>query len=144
MTNENPLDKLLDQIGDLLKIIKDNEEKPLSSPIPPEVDLILSKLEMEVSLLGDAQQKVFTQSGITDEEINVMIQEGGKEGGARTQYFFDRARTLDQDAREINASLSSSLLMKDKQIGKKNPEQLMKERKKKFKRVGGDKGWIPL
>lgn len=144
MKDEYPLEKLLDQIGDLLKIIKENEDKPLSSAVPPEVEVLLSQLEQEVAILSDAQQKVFTQSGITDEEINTMIREGGGEGGARTQYFFDRAKTLDQDAREINASLSMTLMMKDKQIGKKDSKQLMKERKKKFKRVGGDKGWIPL
>lgn len=142
---QNALEKLLNQIGDLLKIIKDHEDKPLSAPLPPGIEQTLSRLEQEIALLGDVQQKLFTQAGITDEEISAMIRAGaGQKGGAREQYFFDRIKALDEDARAINASLSTTLKMKDKQIGKKDPKQLIQERKKKFKRVGGNKGWIPL
>jgi hypothetical protein len=142
---QNALENLLDQIGNLLKVIKESEDKPLSSPLPEGIEKVISQMEQQVALLADVQQKLFIQSGITDEEISAMIRAGaGDRGSSRDQYFFDRMKALDKDARAINAALAMTLRMKDKQIGKKDQKQLIQERKKKFKRVGGDKGWIPL
>lgn len=140
MTDQNQLEKLLDQVADMIQLIKDSENKPLPAALPEGIEENLEKLEKVVELFADAQQKMFTQAGITKEDIWGAIQEGTGVN-PKDAYFFDRSKTLERDAREINAELARSLSQKEK---KKGGKEDIRARKKKFKRVGGDKGWIPM
>ncbi len=143
MNNQDRLGQLLDQIADFIKQIKECENRPLNAPINKETEQLLSRLEYEASLLTVVQEKMFTQAGITDQEVQDMMK-GGEDATAKAQYFFDRAQLLKRDALEIHTNITRMINLKDKQVGKKDEKEVGKAREKKFKRVGAKKGWIPM
>jgi len=146
MPGENPLEHLLDQIGDLLKSLRENDKTAIAGSIPSDIEKRLSQLEEQAALLRDAQQQLFQQAGFSNEEVQKMILEGSSEK-TKHRYFFDRAKDLERDARQINMELAVVRSMKAA-TGKKNEPKSkadeIRARKKKFKRLGGDKGWIPM
>lgn len=156
MQEENPLEKLLDQLGDMLKFIKDNENTPASSPLPEDVEQKLAALESNIALFSEVQKKLMTQAGVNEEALWKAIRRD-EEAKFADLCFFEHAKELENNARQLNLQLTIAMSQgakpsqtqpkpndETKNIQKNDKKKAERSRKQKFRKIGGDKGWIPL
>lgn len=145
MTDKNPLDYLLAQIGKMLVLIKDHKG-PLTN-LSPEVFLELEKLEKAVDLFEEINEKAYKEAQINIEKLKTDAYSKHSKLASKDRMIMDRAKRIEQDARDLQ--LQCSLIINRAKLQSKvsNPDsakQDIKNRKKKFKPLGGNKGWIPL
>jgi hypothetical protein len=145
-SEKNPFEDLFSQIGDLLSQIQNNQT-PLTGDVPPEVMKEVDRLEKQIGLFCEMTEKVIQDSGI---DIHQLQQEARNSSNikAKDKRILERAKQIELDAKNIHFRLSAAL---NRDKGKKTPssgesdrKKQIKERRKKYKSIGGDRGWIPL
>jgi hypothetical protein len=140
MKEQNPLNDLLGQIGDLLHQIQTNK---VIDQIPKEALLELNRLEQAVDMFIELNQKTFQEANIDIEALKKYAKDHPSIL-TRDKQILDRAKDIEKEAQNLRLSLSPALSRGRKSIIKDPEKQKMKERRKKFKPLGGDRGWIPL
>jgi hypothetical protein len=146
MKEKNPLEHLLSQIGDMIKTIQEHKG-PIADNMSADVLGRLDRLEEAVNLVDDLNKEALKGS---DMNINRLANEFqfSPEVKEKDKQLLKRAKEIERDARSLqlqcahimNQTRGQASKVKNKDVEK----QKMKERKKKFKPLGGNKGWIPL
>lgn len=147
MENNPSLDHLLMQVGEMIEMIQ-NHKGPISSNITPRVLANMDLLEEAVGFINELNQKAFELAGI-DEKLKKETLESSSIK-SKDKYLIERAENITRDARSLQLALSKAA---ERGRGKKKTKvppktaankYNIKERRKLFKPLGGDKTWIPL
>lgn len=131
-SNRKIMDQLLNDISEMIKQIETfkGPVTPLKNP---------DKIKDEVEIIGkfmEAIEGFYDGAKSTDEPID-----------PENKQLLLKAQGIEQEAKILQQAYSKALSKKNrsKKSKKKEPEsEQMKERKKLFKTIGGDKKWIPL
>lgn len=143
--NKTP-EHLLEQITQLLQKIQ-NHTKPLGE-IPPDIEYKLGILEKAVHAFEQLNAMTYQQSNLDMAQIRE-----NPEIKSQNQPLLEKSTLIENQAKLLYLKLGLTLQgRKDKekkQQQKDDPElqeeiKKHKHRQKKFKRMGGDKGWLPL
>lgn len=147
MENKPSIDKLIMQIGEMVEMMQ-NYKEPISPDKTPLILAELDRLEQAVNVIEEHQQDAFKEANI---DIEKLIQESLESPvSSKNQQQLKRAKEIEVDIRAFQLALSQAMeRKKGRKKVKQTPtdsatKQQMKERRKLFKSIGGDKNWIPL
>lgn len=146
MKEKNPLERLLNEVGDMLKLVQEHKGE-INQNLTPEFFLQLEKLEQTVDIFNEINNEVYKAANIDLEALTKQALKS-PDLSDRDKTMFARAKQIEKDARTLKlknawvTSMSKSVPKptKDKEVEKKN----IKERRKRFKSRGQERGWIPL
>jgi uncharacterized membrane-anchored protein YhcB (DUF1043 family) len=145
MPEENPLEKLLNQIADLFKMIEDAKGKPISERVTPEIRERLDKLKELVDKYAQVNAEFFHKAGVKEEDLQKTLLSGSSNLSPKQQKVIDFSKRLKKEVEQARRQLIVAK-PEDKLIynqDKQNASDIAK-RKKKFKRMGGGGNWVPL
>ena len=147
MEKKPSLDHLLMQISEMLETIE-NQEGSISKNLTPEVLTKLDILESAVPIFLQHQRETFKEANI---DIEHLIQDTleSSDSNPKNRQLLKRAKAIEKDARTLQLAFSKAIergsgRKKTKRLSKDVNKQQLKERRKLFKPLGGDKNWIPL
>ncbi|MCE2983369.1 MAG: hypothetical protein LW832_07370 [Parachlamydia sp.] len=144
MKEKNPIDLLLAQIADMIQKIQNHKES-IAENISPRVLEELERLESAIAIFDEANQKSFEEANINLDALRLEASRSSAMN-EKDKQLLQRARDIEKDAKKLEFAFSQMI-----QNGKKTKTQStdrlkdqIKERRKKFKRLGENKNWIPL
>lgn len=142
MKEYNPVEAAINEIGNLLDKIKDPQNK-IKDPLPPEVLKQLEKLEQEVKFVNQLNTQFFQEAGV---DIQLVTQEiiNAPETPLKEKRMLERSQSIQYEAKSLSQQLMVIINKMKKQEPKDQQKQIIKEHKKKFKPLGGNRGWIPM
>lgn len=151
MSTNNPMEPLLEQIADLLKLAQENAGKKINDSVDPEILKRLDSLKGFVDDFQNTTLESLKEQGIDPAVTLKKFMEGQGKLTQQNQKILKKTVQLGFDALLMKSALQSASeigrLGKDftKELSeKKTSKKGIKERKKKFKRIGGDSKWVPL
>lgn len=145
--DNSSLDSLLVQVSEMIQMIQ-NHKGPISGNITPRVLEELELLEKTVVYFNDVNQQAFKDSHIDMERLEKETMHSPTISSKDKQLLL-RAKDIERDARNLQLAFSKAIErgkrgQKGKMTTKAPSRQKIKERRKLFKPLGGDKNWIPL
>jgi hypothetical protein len=136
------IEDLLSSINEILDAIQKHK-----GPIKLTPDLIsdIDKLEGMVKDFKECSEELFDMCDIDIESLKKEVIESPNIRSGDKQLI-KRSEDIERDARVFKLALSKA---KSKgrgktSKGKENDKRKIKERRKLFKQIGGDKTWLPL
>lgn len=141
MPDDNYLEKMLNQLADLFKMVEEHQGKPIAERITPEIRERLDHAKELVEKFTELNKKAFESAGLKEENLTQMVKFPAASLPAKNKKLLDLAKKLKADVENAKMQLSvqsdneGMIYNKDKQ----NAEEIQK-RKKKFKRIG--KNWL--
>lgn len=137
MADKNTLSSLIAQVSIILDIVQKEGQKIEASP---EVYEALNRLEEGMERFLQLNQKALQESHIDIEKAQRANTMTPKE-----KNLLERAKTIERHARALQLRLSKKLEQGSATPTRKGDveQKKMKERQKRFKRLGGD-GWLRL
>ena len=137
MAEKNMIEQLLNQITELMEIAHENKDHTLEGDLPPQLEKELEALERDVQEFCDLNEQLIVEAGVSEQGCN-----------PKSQRVLQKARKLRQELESTQRGLTTAVQIVKKQektFGKKGDKASKKvARTKKFKRIGGKKGWMPL
>jgi hypothetical protein len=140
---DNALEKLLGQVSEMISMIQ-NHKGTLSDHIPPVVLAEMERLEKSIALFEEINQKDLKIANI---DVNHLKNEALQSTTIpkKDKNLIERAQLIENDARRLKQQVSKVLdKNKPPKKSQKNPNQVIKDRRNRFKPLGGNKNWIPL
>ncbi|KIC71165.1 hypothetical protein DB44_EN00020 [Candidatus Protochlamydia amoebophila] len=142
--DKNPIEPLLSQITEILHKIQ-NHDGSISNNLTPQIIEEIERLESAIALFNDVNQKTFQDANIDVENLKIdssrshMISDKDKR-------VLKQAQEIEKDAKKLQFAFSKIMERGQKvSVKKEDPlKQKIKERRKRFKPLGGDKNWIPM
>ncbi|PJD95761.1 MAG: hypothetical protein CK425_07580 [Parachlamydia sp.] len=139
---EDPIEKMVDQLYQLLDLIEEAKKKELVDEFPPDIEARLNQLELGVEIFKKINAQALTEAGISDDELKNLVRSPSKGGST-----LERAKKLRKIVQEMEGNYNVEYQIakrSEKTFGKKQGvKNVARARKKKFKRLGGD-DWVPL
>lgn len=139
------LENLLIQINEVIHQMT-THQGPIAQNFTPEINARLEALETAVSIFHQHQQETFKEANIDIERLTQETIESSSPN--RQQQFLKRAQEMQRDAHALHAALTQATKgkrgQKKRSSRNSSEQQQIKERRKLFKPLGGDKTWIPL
>ncbi|KIA77650.1 hypothetical protein [Parachlamydia acanthamoebae] len=115
--------------------------------MPPDLEDRLKRLEVGINLLKKINEQAMRESGITEETL-LEMQNNPPPRHSKEGITLERAKKLRGVVQEIEQSykIAYQIAKRREEIygRKKGAKNIAKNRQKKFKRLGGDKDWVPL
>ncbi|CUI16015.1 hypothetical protein PNK_0381 [Candidatus Protochlamydia naegleriophila] len=143
MKEKNPIEPLLAQVADLIKRIQEHQG-PISDNITPRVLEEIERLENAVALFEEVNQKTLQEADIDIEALRMNASRSAVLSDKDKQVL-QRAREIEKDAKSLQFAFSKVIERGKKAAPVQDPlKQQIKERRKRFKPLGGNKNWIPL
>jgi|GEM_PF-6184523 len=142
MKKDDPLDPLFNQIADLLKIMHEKAAEPFKSGNVELLNRQLHDLENKVAAFKQVTEATLKQQGFDEASIQKQMRIPRSERPKEEVQQLARSEKMRMDSEMLRAGIK--LAKADKKAGTKGAEISGKERQKKFKKVGGKKGWKPL
>lgn len=146
-TPQYPLENFFEQLAEILKRIEQLKATP-SAELPEDLKdnrKYLELLNYYVQLLDRANQDTFKKLGIKDEDIEKVINNPPESLPPRAERLLKRTEEYKQQLEAMRKEISTkATIAQQREEHKKKPDKLTKERKKKFRGVGGKKNWKPL
>lgn len=140
MKEKNPIEPLLNQVGDLLQKIQ-NYDKPLED-IPKEVLFELEALEKLFHRFEDLNQKALTQANIDLDDLKRSALSPSSQASPKDKQLLEKSIAMEKDIEQMKRYLTQ--ILRSRESKEPNKNKALKERRKKYKSLGGDKGWIRL
>lgn len=108
-------------------------------------DFQVDRLEKAVGLFEEANRRTFEEAQIDLETLRLDFMRSPVVD-AKDKQLMQRANDLERDAKNLQLALSKlAERSQQRQAAAKDPlKQQIKERRKRFKPLGGNKNWIPL
>ena len=135
MPEENPFDKLLDQLTDLIALTQDEKENYLKGDLPEDIDKQLGELEAELEIFKIITDKALQGAGIGNEWVNKAAEEPPSTLSKSEQRILKRTEKLKKEMEKIEKDFSKQRMFIE--MLKKKAKTAGKKRKKKFKKLGG-------
>lgn len=140
MRDKNPIEPLLNQVGDLLHKIQ-TYDKPLDT-IPPEILKELEVLEKSFRRFQDLNQQALDQAQIDIGALKQKTISPNSQIATQDKQVIEKSIIMERDAEQMRRYLIQ--VLKNRQSQEPAKDKSIKERRKKYKPLGGDKGWIRL
>ncbi len=149
--NNNPFEKVFDQIAELMQYAYDNANKPVPLKKQHELDEQLKQLEKNVEQLSKMSDEFVSQTGTSEYAIEAMLEDEKSEMVTKDDLILlKRAEELKQEAEKAaidpvkaaEEAMSTGKRLSGKKKMKKPTSPTA--RKGKFKTQGGYKNWKPL
>lgn len=148
-TNDDPVGPLLEQLASLLKFAQDNAGKELK--VDEDIVKRLEMIQGMVDQFAESTLNILEQENIKPEDVARTIAEKSDQLKKEDQKLLKKSMQLGFDALLMKNALMTAKAMgeyskaftqelSEKKVSKKK----IKERRKKFKRMGGDSKWVPL
>ncbi len=144
-TRKTALDMVLDHLEEVLRLTRDG--KLPDKPLPKDINKQVDELERVVSEFTQLSERLLKELGVSEQESQRVMREGPKhlsDGDART---LKRSSSLLSEARQKYAKLGfiieAAKRRGDIDLGK-GKKATGQARKKKFRRVGGKRTWMPM
>lgn len=138
---------MLEQFNQLWELVEVMKTKKLADEFPADVEEQLERLEEGVQLYKKLNTQAFNAAGVTEENLQAM-QKNFLPSNPQEALMLERAKKLRKTVEEMGRSyeIAYHIAKRREEIyGKKQgAKNIAKARKKKFKRLGGDKDWVPL
>ncbi len=139
------LEDLLVQIRKTMEILQNHEG---SIQITPDLLTDIEKLEAATTDFKETSQELFDLLDIDSEGYKKEVLESTTTRSSDKQLI-RRAEDIAQEARVMKLALSKAIergrgTRREKLPSQKGDKQQIKERRKLFKSLGGDKNWLPL
>lgn len=144
MAEDNPIEKMIRQIADMYALIKQYQGKEISSNCTPELRERLENLKTAIETFAKLNQEVFASAGITEEELKKLVDKPPETLDARTRAAIEFSKNLKKEIENDRLRLNLSESMQKSITSKEKDKSPASQRKKQFKRLGGDGNWIPL
>lgn len=147
MADKDYLERMLHELSDLFKMVDDKKDQGISSKITPEIQKRLDHVKEMVEKFSDLNAQAFESAGITEEQLRRMVENPSPDLSDKEKRLLEFSKTLKTEVEaaklqlELIKETSGSIYDADRRD--KTKKQEIKERKKKFKRLGGD-DWLPL
>lgn len=147
---KNPLEKVLNQIAELIQYVYDHADQPISPQKEKEVAAQLAELEAQViafkklseSSIEGAEVNDFVVQNMMQDEKHEKINEVDRTFLLKAEMIKSEAIKASTDAlRASNEAKATGRRLTDK---KKQKPKSPQARKGKFKSMGGYKDWKPL
>lgn len=142
---------LLEQIAALLKLAQDHAGTEITKEPDPIIQTRLETLREMVENFKQITLSGLADAGVNPSEASKKMLENPHQLKNQDQKIIKRTLQLGFDALIMKSALQSASAMgklsKDfrKELSnKKASKKTVKNRKKKFKRMGGDSKWVPL
>ncbi len=145
MENKNRIDLLLFQVAEIIQVIQ-NHKGPIAENISPSLLEDIEKLEKTFAQFNELSEKSFKESHIDIEQLRTETVRSTNTS-AKDKQLLQRAKNIERDARKLQLSLSKAMERGKRQGATTHQDPLkrkIKERRKLFKPLGGDRNWIPL
>lgn len=147
MNEKNPLEPMLAKMVELMEAIQQHKG-PLNE-ISPEFIKEIEQLEQRLNALNTTAQGHLAEVSIDPETIRIDTMLSGQLSD-RDKRVFERATRIGRDAKlfkiELDKAIKKGRQKAETKTGSSNTasKEQIKERRKRFKPIGGDKNWIPL
>ncbi len=145
MDIKSPIEVLLMQANDILRYFHDHKGS-IAENMTPKLLEDLDKLEQAFAQFKELNEKVFKESNIDVERLKAEAMRSPNYS-QKDKKLFQRAKEIEREARNMQLSLSKAMERgkRENAGASKDPlKRKIKERRKLFKPLGGDKKWIPL
>lgn len=136
--NRNPLDIMLTYIGDLLKFLEEHKGS-ISQNLTPEVYKQLEQLEKVIDSFDEMNRNALKTAHINIHALSESTLHSSQVE-PKDKALLERAKRIERDARELKLQYSLAI----NRASKNSDKEKRRERRKKFKNFGNDRGWIPL
>lgn len=148
---DDPVPPLLEQISFLLKFVQNSAKKSLDSPLDPRIKERLEYVEDLVNQLNEVTLETLEREGINLKDAVARLTDRPEQLKLEDKNLLRRSTQLGLDALLLRKALLSaktigirsqdfSKELSEKKVSKKT----VKERQKKFKKMGGDSTWMKL
>lgn len=141
MTNPHPFEDLFKQLTDLLANIQEKPEPTLTTEIKSDIEKQLGNLEQSIGFFQKVTQEAIIKSGLNEESIKKMVDNPESYFDRKNRKILDKAKKLKEDLEGFEKIVEKKKTTA--KIQKRKAKTEGKNRKKKFKRLGGQ-GWMPL
>jgi hypothetical protein len=146
MKEKSKVEQLINQIGDMVKMIQDHKG-PIADNITPEVLNKLEWLETIMSQYQELNQKTFQEAGIDIEKLRHETL-GSETISPKNAQVLKRTQEIEKEAKKLQREYERIIAQNNLQpqaAKTKDPlRQNIKDRRKRYKPLGGDKNWIPI
>jgi len=144
MTREDALGALLDQIKDLIAFAKEGEKDLFKHKMPSEVEERLEAVEAALKIFRLINDEALRLTGDSESKLDRVADEIPDYLDARQRSFLEKTKNLKNDIEGVQKRLDVYRReIQSRGIGKKK-DKASKARKKRFRKLGGDKGWKPV
>lgn len=146
MEDQVPVERILMRIEELVRIIRDHR-----GPLDPNISLAAAKVDIDLlkkTLIDfyDVQREVFNKAQIDiDSLTNETLESSDLD--PKDRQLLERTFDMEREVQALKTAYSPKGRKKKKkgqQGDNANEAQQIRERRKLFKTIGGDKKWIPL
>lgn len=147
MEQKNPFEGFLTRMIELMDLIQKHKG---SINIPPEAAKEMERLEVDINALEVKMRQLFTELDTDPKMLRITTMQSSAISN-KDKRLFEQAKMAQRDAQALQSALekvANSRKTPDspKKMSKEDEKkkQAIKERRKMFKSIGGDKNWIPL
>jgi len=144
MAKKHPFNKILDSIYDIMSLIDDQGIKPAEDKITPEKMAKLQALWVIAKEYNDVADNLLEKQGATEKVI--PKDESLESLPTSDKKLFDRLEEMKQELQARQQVIKQVIKRETKapEDAAKKKKKKKKTRLKKFRGVGGKKGWKPI
>lgn len=143
MTEENPLERMLNELAELFKMVEEGKTKPLNEIVTPELKARLAHAKNLVDKYAELNAQVFKSAGLSEKDINRMIEQPSANLTPKQKKVLEFSKKLKIEVETARIELTATPEVKPMYSKDKQKAEDIAKRKKKFKRMGGT-DWMPL
>lgn len=144
---EDPMEKLLHQVGEIFKIIEEGKTKDFEKNITPEITARLENLKELFDQFNEANRQVFEEAGSSIQALQKIVQSPPDTLEIRWRKLFEFSKNLrnDLERSRLQNNLSADTIRKDQPFDQaKQMKDEVRKRQKKFKQMGGGQDYMRL
>lgn len=141
MSNPHPFEALFKQISDLLLTIQEKPDPVVPQKNQSSIEEQLDHLEQYLTVFRNITNEALVKSGLNEESLQKTIDAPQETPDRRERKVLDKAKKLKEDLKNLETEVAKKTTAA--KIQKRKAKTEGKNRKKKFKRLGGQ-GWMPL
>jgi len=149
MAEENPIEQMINELGDLMNLFFDKKDKGLKKDVElnEEVYPALLNAALNVRAMSDALDKAMKEEEMTEAELRKLVREPSDTIDPKDKRVLEKAKNLRREIVAIYRALEKN---EEKSPKKKKPDQIFKKGEKKSKKarknlqIGLRRGWKKL
>jgi len=141
MSNPHPFEAIFKQISDLLLTIQEKPDPVIPQKNQSSIEEQLDHLEQYLTFFRNITNEALVKSGLNEESLQKTIDTPQETSDRRERKVLDKAKKLKDDIKNLELEVAKKTTAA--KIQKRKTKTEGKNRKKKFKRLGGQ-GWMPL
>ena len=143
MKEKHPIEPMLDEIANILRIFEENKNKSVDGDATPEEMVALANLEMQVRAASEAYFIALQREGLSDEEV-VGFMQARDHMQPKDKAVLERLTKMGREVHAIYRALERALKKSRLRQAKTGRAFKGKKKSKKSLGIGFRKGWKRL